>query len=78
MGTLIALELEFSFSTQKSLMGLFRTIVGIQETLDLVLIRKVSKAARPAVLALLFSTQFFRRLGTVWTPGRVLGLGHIA
>ena len=75
MGALITFELELLSCMQRNLMGFYPAIVGIQETLDLVLIRKASKAALPAVLALHISTQPFIR--TVWAPPRVLGVGHI-
>ena len=75
MGTLITLELELFVACQRNLMGFHFNIVGIQETLDFQGVIEASKAARPAVLALLFATQCVTR--TVWTPSWILGLGHM-
>ena len=75
MGALITLELELFVACQRNLMGFHPTIVGIQERLDFQGVIEASKAARPAVLALLFSANASTR--AIWTPGRVLGVGHM-
>ena len=75
MRTLITLEVELFVACQSDLMRLYSPIVRIQKTLDFRRIGKAGKAPLPAVLAVLFSTKAASR--AVWTPGRILWIGHI-